>query len=142
MQKTIVKTTLAAPSEAVWKVLSAVGGVDQWSPVINTCRIESSVDRGLQRICGSDQGELREKILKLDHEDRILRYAITEQPFLPVRDLVTTVVVTNQEGKASVSTTVTYRLNEGASAEEVEAAMTRIYTDSYQGIEALVTAAA
>ena len=138
MITTTVKTSLNASTEEVWGIIGAVGGVDQWSPVITSCELRNSPEGGLQRICGSDQGSLTEKILKLDNENRILSYAITEQPFLPINDLVSTIEV-SADGEGSLLTTkVEYSLGEGADAQQVEEMLHQIYGMSYQGIEVLL----
>ncbi len=142
MKKTVVKTTLDLPVDAVWNVIGAVGGVDTWSPVITSCEIRSSPGGGLERICGSDQGTLKEKILKMDHEQRILSYSIYEQPFLPVTDLVSTIEVTGNAESTLITTTSVYELNKGAEASEVEAVLQQIYNGSYMGIREVVSAQA
>ena len=139
MITTTVKTSLNASAEEVWAIIGGVGGVDQWSPVITTCELRNSKEGGLQRICGSEQGTLTEKILKLDNENRILSYAITEQPFLPINDLVSTIQVSAEGEGTLLTTTVTYTLGTGASASQVEEMLHQIYGMSYQGIEVLLT---
>lgn len=138
MSTTIVKTTIKAPIEKVWNIIGAVGGVDTWSPVINSCEIKSSENGGLERICGSEQGILKEKILKLDSENKVLAYLIYEQPFLPVEDLVCTVKLTGDEVNTHIVTTSEYQLKANANAEEVEGTLHHIYTGNYMGIEEII----
>ena len=138
MITTTVKTSLNAPAKAVWSIIGAVGGVDRWSPVITSCELRNSTEGGLQRICGSEQGTLKEKILTLDNENRILSYAITEQPFLPITDLVSTIHI-SAEGEGTLLTTkVEYNLKANADGPQVEEMLHQIYGMSYQGIEVLL----
>ena len=138
MITTTVKTSLNAPAKEVWSIIGAVGGVDRWSPVITSCELRNSTEGGLQRICGSEQGTLKEKILTLDNENRILSYAITEQPFLPITDLVSTIHI-SAEGEGTLLTTkVEYNLKADADGPQVEEMLHQIYGMSYQGIEVLL----
>ena len=36
MQTLKIITTINAPIEKVWSIIGAVGGVDKWSPIINS----------------------------------------------------------------------------------------------------------
>ncbi len=139
MQKLAIITSLNAPVNKVWGVIGAVGGVDTWSPIINTCTLSSSADGGLQRTCSSDNGVLKEQILLLDHQERKLTYAITEQQFFPIDDLLTAITVSENEGRTQILTEVTYSLKEGAPAEEIEAGIKGVYAMSYAGIEQLLS---
>ena len=140
MKTTVVKTKLDAPIQEVWKVIGAVGGVDTWSPVITSCEVRSSKDGGLERICSSDEGTLKERILKLDNSSMTLSYTIYEQPFLPVTELVSTIELSESDSKTVITTTSEYNLNEGADEDEVAATISQIYGMSYQGIENLISA--
>jgi len=139
MQKLEIISAINAPVEKVWSVIGAVGGVDQWSPIINTCTLSSSADGGLQRTCTSDNGVLKERILLLNHEERKLIYAITEQQFFPIDDLKTSITVSESQGNTQILTEVSYVLHEGAPAPEIEAGIREVYAMSYSGIEQLLS---
>lgn len=138
MQNLKITTTINAPVEKVWSIIGAVGGVDTWSPIINTCTLSSSADGGLERTCTSDKGDLKERILLLNHDERKLTYAITEQAFFPIDDLQTAITVSEHEGQTQILTEVTYTLREGAPAEAIEAGIKEVYGMSYTGIEQLI----
>ncbi|SFO05836.1 Polyketide cyclase / dehydrase and lipid transport [Algoriphagus ornithinivorans] len=142
MEKTIVTVTLPIPMDKAWEVIGAVGGVDTWSPIIKSCRIESTREGGLKRYCSAEQGELIEKILLLDHQNHVLSYAITEQPILPVSSLVSSIEVSGDDFQAVIKTTSTFEVNDGANPVEIKSMIEQIYTGSYAGIAALVTQAA
>ena len=60
----------------------------------NACSLE-----GDKRICTTAQGDLKETILTIEDEDRIFKYAIDEQPLLPVQNVVGTMkVLSKNEG--------------------------------------------
>jgi|GEM_PF-1772359 len=138
MQKLEIITKINAPVEKVWSIIGAVGGVDKWSPIINTCTLSSSADGGLQRTCSSDNGDLKERILLLNHDERKLTYAITEQKFFPIDDLLTAITVSANQDNTQILTEVTYTLQEGASAAEIETGIKQVYAMSYAGIEKLI----
>ncbi len=140
MEKVIVKKILNADLATVWGIIGAVGGVDQWASMITSCRLEAKAGEGLKRICGSEQGQLIEHILKLDNEKKVLQYAITQQPFLPVANIVSTIELRANGNATVVTTTVEYLPNKGVGVEEMEAAFNQIYAASYAGIEDLVSA--
>ena len=91
MKKSEQKVTLeinAAP-EATWAIIGAATGVDQWlAPMITSCRVE-----GNKRYCGTETGEFEEDILKIDHENRVFKYAIPQQHLMPVENIVGTMQV-------------------------------------------------
>ncbi len=138
MQKLEIITKINAPVEKVWNIIGAVGGVDKWSPIINTCTLSSSADGGLQRTCTSDNGELKEQILLLNHNERKLTYAITEQQFFPVDNLQTAITVSGNQGETQILTEVTYTLQQSALAEQIEKGLNEVYAISYAGIEQLI----
>lgn len=138
MQQLKIITTINTPVEKVWSIIGAVGGVDQWSPIINTCTLSSSADGGLQRTCTSENGVLKERILVLNHEERKLTYAIMEQQFFPIDDLQTAITVSEIQGSTQILTEVTYSLRADAPAAEIEAGIRDVYTMSYAGIEQLI----
>lgn len=138
MQRLKIISKVEAPVEKVWSIIGAVGGVDKWSPIINTCTLSSSADGGLQRTCISDNGVLKERILLLNHEERKLNYAITEQQFFPIDDLMTAITVSETQGNSQILTEVSYTLREGAPASAIEAGIRDVYAMSYAGIEQLI----
>ena len=138
MQNLKIITEINAPVEEVWGIIGAVGGVDKWSPIINTCTLSSSADGGLQRTCSSDNGDLTERILLLNHTERKLTYAITEQQFFPIDELITSITVSDNQGTTQIVTEVSYVLREGAPVAEIEAGLQEVYGISYAGIEQLI----
>ncbi|MEL7251606.1 MAG: SRPBCC family protein [Bacteroidota bacterium] len=139
MQQLKIVTSINAPVAEVWGIIGAVGGVDKWSPIINTCTLSSSADGGLQRTCSSDKGDLKERILVLNHDERKLTYAITEQQFFPIDDLVTAITVSENEGSTQILTEITYSLREGAPTAQIESGIKEVYAMSYTGIEQLIS---
>ncbi len=81
-----------------WDIIGAVDGVDKWFPeVIKACRVE-----GNNRYCTTDEGSFQEDILKVDHENRVLRYGIKEQNLLPVRNIIGTMSVLDTDSSTRI----------------------------------------
>lgn len=69
---------LETQNEAVWKLLASLDRVDDWAPIITSCRLEGS-GNGAKRYCTTaDGGELVETILEVDAASRSIRYRVDE----------------------------------------------------------------
>ncbi len=76
-----VTKTINVPSDKVWLAISAIGGLDRWFPIINSCKVEG-VGVGAVRILGLDDGaEIKDCIEEINHQDRRFRYLRTQHPF-------------------------------------------------------------
>lgn len=85
--------------ESAWNVIGAVSGVDKWlAPMITSCRVE-----GDKRYCSTEHGGFTEDILKVDHVNRELHYAIPEQNMIPIKNIVGMMKVRESDhGKAII----------------------------------------
>ena len=137
MRKTINTVhTINAPAERVWAQISKASGVHEWLPVITACRLEGTGE-GARRVCTTEQGGMNETILKVDHEHRVFRYAIDEQPLLPVEDVVGTMRVREQDGQTELQWTLDFFLPDEAQFPTVQQAVARMYAAGAQGLETL-----
>lgn len=92
-----ISMTIDASPEAAWKVIGAVGGVDEWLAPIKTCRVD-----GNKRYCSTDAGSFEEDILKVDNEKKELHYAIPEQNMIPVKNIAGMMKVRDGKGGKAV----------------------------------------
>ena len=124
--------------EAAWKVIGAVSGVDKWlAPVITTCRVE-----GDKRYCGTEGGEFEEDILEVNHEKRILRYAIPQQHMMPVENILGSMkVISGNDQKAIIEWHWTFDVEEENEAQAKEM-LSGTGTMGIQGIEQYIKLAA
>jgi NADPH2:quinone reductase len=87
-------TVIDAPVGDVWRVLRDFNGHDRWHPIIAASAIEGGqpVDMvgAVRRFRLSDGGELREQLLSLSDEKRMLTYCLLEAP-LPLMGYVATI---------------------------------------------------
>ena len=78
-----VSLNIDVTPESAWEILGGVSGVDSWLAPISACRVEGS-----KRYCTAEGKEFSEDILSVDHEHKVLRYAIPEQHLLPVQEII------------------------------------------------------
>ena len=92
-------------------------GLDQWmAPMITSCRVD-----GDKRICGTEGGEFEEDIIKVDHENRVLKYGIPQQHMIPVENILGTMKVhESTDNKAIVEWHWTFDVLEEKEAEAKE----------------------
>ncbi len=128
----IVKSIDVTPDQA-WKIIGAVDGVDQWLAPITACRVE-----GNQRICNTAEGEFTEDILNVDHENRVLHYAIPKQHMIPVENIVGNMkVISGSNTKVEWSWEFDVEESKEAEAREILATVGNM---GISGIEELIKA--
>lgn len=77
-----ISQTIDVSANDAWNIIGAVTGVDQWLGPITACSVE-----GNKRICSTEEGSFEEDILKVDHEQKVLEYAIPSQHMIPVENI-------------------------------------------------------
>lgn len=92
-----VSLKINVSSEKVWEVIGAVKGVDKWLAPIEACRLD-----GDKRYCTAVGKEFAEDILKVDHDNRELHYAIPKQHLIPVQNIFGVMKVRDSENNKSV----------------------------------------
>ena len=132
-----ISITINTSTEAAWKVIGAVTGVDKWMAPITACRVE-----GDKRFCATEAGEFSEDILKIDHENRVFKYAIPEQNMVPVQNIVGEMAVLDASpGKATIEWSWDFDVEE-VKEEEAKSAFTMAGNMGIKGIEELILAEA
>jgi hypothetical protein len=69
------ETTIAGDPAAVWAIVREFGGLDQWMPGIETCKLE-----GDDRLLGLMGITIRERLVSRDDDERAITYSIVESP--------------------------------------------------------------
>lgn len=91
---------IAVPAARAWEVISGLNALDQWMPIVSSCRVEGS-GVGARRYCTLANGaQLKERVDEVDQKQMRVRYSITESP-LPLQGYVGTVIVTPAEGASA-----------------------------------------
>jgi hypothetical protein len=83
-----VQKTIGVSAADAWSIIGGVTGVDLWLAPITDCRVE-----GNKRICSTEDGSFEEDILKIDHENRVFKYAIPSQHMVPVKNIIGSMTV-------------------------------------------------
>ena len=122
----------SSPADA-WEIIGAVDGVEQWLGPITACRVE-----GDKRYCSTDAGEFSEDILEVDHNNRVLKYAIPQQHMLPVENILGSMTVREgNDGGAVVDWEWSFDVDEENEAQAKEM-LTHVGEMGINGIEALI----
>jgi len=107
----VVTKTLQAPAARVWAAVRAIGGLDRWFPVIDSCAVEGEGVGAVRTLGLVGGGIMKDRILEIFDAERRLRYRRFEQPF-PLEDYVGTVEVCDAPGGgAHISWTVDGEVN-------------------------------
>ena len=132
MKKTINTThVIDAPAEEVWQRISQATGVNDWLPI--------GTGVGAQRVCTTEQGDMNETILVIDHENRIFQYTINEQPLSPVEDIVGTMRVGEKNGRTELRWSLDFTLPDETQFPAVQQAVEALYAAGAHGLETLAT---
>ncbi len=122
------------PSCKVWQAISAIGGLDRWFPIINSCRVEGK-GVGAIRILGlADGAEVKDCIKEIHDQDNRFRYLRTHHPF-PVSYYEGTVNVRDvDKGKCEVSWSVQIKIVK-ADRDEFTGLLKQALSDGISGLE-------
>jgi len=130
--KQSIAVTLHVSAEATWKVIGGIEGVDQWLAPITDCRVEGS-----KRICTTEDGSFIEDILKIDHENRLLKYAIPKQHMMPVENIIGHMQVKEDGGNARVEWSWEFDVEESRESEAKEM-LAMVGNMGLNGIQSLI----
>lgn len=128
-----VSVNINVSAEKAWEIIGAVNGVDKWLAPIETCRIE-----GDKRYCTTEEGGFEEDILKVDHENKELHYAIPEQNMMPVSNILGMMKVRKSDEENSVVDWKWAFDVEENSEEQAKEMLSGIGQMGIEGIESLI----
>jgi hypothetical protein len=69
------ETTIASDPAKVWAIVREFGGLDEWMPGIESCKLE-----GDDRLLGLRGITIRERLVARDEQKRAITYSIVESP--------------------------------------------------------------
>ncbi|TVZ27896.1 polyketide cyclase/dehydrase/lipid transport protein [Gillisia sp. Hel_I_86] len=128
-----VTLTIDVNPEDAWKIIGSVKNVDKWFPeMIKTCEL-----KGNTRICGTEQGDIIEEVLKIDNENKEFKYAFIKQNMVPdIDDLIGSMkVLTDEKGKTVVNWKWTFHAKDIESANQAKEAFKGAGNMGIKGIE-------
>lgn len=131
MPKIEIKKTITADPNKVWATIAKGTGVNDWFPIVTSCRLE-----GNKRFCSmAGGGDLDETIISTDHKTRTFIYSVDKHP-LPWGPVHTTIKI-NDAGMGKCE--IIWLAEFDGSAEAVQQAKTMLPGLYGQGIDALET---
>lgn len=128
--------TINASADAVWATIAQGGDVHKWfGSAFRACELKGSGEGAERILTLADGGQLRERIVEIDHAAKRFRYAIEEHP-LPATNVVGRIEVEDLGGgKTEVRWGATYTV-----ADEhvgvVEQALMGVYGQGIRALEA------
>lgn len=126
MAKATAELTTTAAPDAVWAVVRDFHGLDTWMPGIDSLRSE-----GDDRVLGMMGMEIRERLVALDDDGRVISYSIVDGA--PVESHTATItVVADGDG-----TRIVWDVE--ATPDEMAGLMQGIYQSSLEALDAHVT---
>jgi len=87
-----VTRTIGVRADVAWSAIAAIGGLDRWFPVIETCRVEGQGEGATRHLGLVGGGEIEDRIVSIDHARRRFAYQRTRSPF-PVSSYIGVVSV-------------------------------------------------
>ena len=134
-EKVNVTKQINVPGAAAWAALSAIGGLDRWFPIIDSCSVEGE-GVGAIRTCVLGNGAaLLERIDEINHDERRFRYAITDSP-LPISNYIGTVELSDaNNGGTTISWTAEFDVVAEARDEMIQT-FSGAFSDGIDGLEA------
>jgi carbon monoxide dehydrogenase subunit G len=116
---------IEAPAGQVWKVIGDFGGIAEWMPGIETCRVE-----GENRIIEMMGMTITERLVAKDDADRTLTYAIADGAPVESHEAVITVTPSGETSH------VTWAVD--AKPDDMADLMTGLYQQSLDALKAHV----
>ncbi len=136
--KKVIQTThnINAPIDKIWANISKASGVNNWLPVITSCSLEGQGE-GAKRVCKSEQGDLSETIVKIDHMNKVFQYAIDKQPFFPISDILGTMSLKDNMGTAQLNWDLEFNIADESHFAMVKEAIEGMYAAGAMGLESI-----
>jgi hypothetical protein len=140
MPKPYSSGVVPASADEVWAVMREFNRLPDWHPLINESRIESGSAQevgAIRRLTLADGGQVAERLVALDDDERPMTYAFTDPGAMPVRSYKSTLRVApvTANGQAFVEWWAWFD-----SDADVEEEMAKTYREGVYaaGIEALI----
>ena len=140
MTNVVVKDTINAAADEIWKTLSSFRDVEKYIPLVKSSTVEGS-GVGAKRTCiiPSESGgeeKIEEEIKSFDDDAKTFSYSITSSP-MPLENYLSTVKVKDLgNGRCEVEWSSTFE-PKGMPEEEVVKMINDIYVAAIDGLKKL-----
>jgi hypothetical protein len=136
MKTVCVSRKIRVPAQAAWEIVRTGGGIDQWVPVVTSCRLDGE-GVGATRVCTINGQETVESIETIDDATRLFQYRIHKQSLMPVRNVMGTFHLTPVgPSEAEVLWFLNFDLDDEKAWPAVKEGIEGIYQAAIEGLEA------
>jgi hypothetical protein len=134
--KKIVQTKhyINAPIDRLWANISKGSGVNTWFPIITSCHLQGQGE-GAKRVCISEQGELLETIVKIDHTNKVFKYSIDKQSFFPVENIIGTMTLKENENNVQLDWDLEFNIEDEAHFPVIKESIEGLFAVGATGLE-------
>lgn len=129
----------AAPSQA-WETIKDFNGWQAWHPAFASTRItkgQGNAEGTVRELTTKDGARFTEVLVSHNAASRTYRYRITESP-LPITGYVSTLEVKPNQGGSSVVWSSNFKVEEGASEDEVKKMIAGVYRAGLDNLGSVV----
>ncbi len=122
MPKVVLKTTVAASPDRLWRTVRGFGALASWHPLVERVSAEGESVGSKRSLAFSGlAGTFIERLDQRDDEQRVVCYAVTDSP-LPIEDCAVELrVMDNGDGSSTVSWVGTFSAASGDEMAAVKA---------------------
>lgn len=134
MAEISVNEEFSAAADTVWKELADFGGIGEWGPGIQSCKVEGEGIGCVRAIEMPGGMVIKERLDALDDAARALSYAIVDGP-LPVENYLATVSVHEVDDGCRVDWGATFDTPEGVPAEAIGKGVSGAYAGMLKALK-------
>ncbi len=140
MTNVVVKDTINAAADEIWKTLSSFRDVEKYIPLVKSSTVEGS-GVGAKRICiiqneSGGEGKIEEELKSFDNYAKSFSYSITSSP-MTIENYISTVKLKDLgNGRCEVEWSSTFE-PKGMPEEEVAKMINDIYVTALNGLKKL-----
>jgi hypothetical protein len=134
------KIDLAASPSQAWATIKDFNGWQSWHPAFASTKItegQGNAEGTVRVLTAKDGAKFTEVLVSHNAASRTYRYRITESP-LPITGYVSTIEVKPNKGGSSVVWSSNFKVEEGASQDEVKKMIAGVYRAGLDNLGSVV----
>jgi len=119
MTQVNMQTRLGVPADKVWELIGGFNALPDWHPAVEKSELEEEGQVRVLQLAGG--GTITEKLEKIDDNEKVYSYTITDSP-LPVANYSSTIrVKTDEDGNAIVEWSSEFEPKDAPESDAIEA---------------------
>jgi hypothetical protein len=127
MSEIAVNAEFTSSADDVWRELADFGGIGDWAPGVESCKVEGSGIGAIRKIGMPGGVVMEERLESLDDAARCLTYAIVGGP-MPLENYIAKIEVSEQAGGCRVDWGATFDAQEGIPVEGISKGVSGAYS--------------